>query len=167
MSESQNNRRFWEVMIGLFFLIFGLAAVGGGEAAFMPIVLGLLGFWLLAKQFDRSKANVGMSSASYDEGDEMQTASRSPGAEQVYSHAVQAVRRAGRDPNDTQVLPVEGHREDVACEQAHGCRKLRLAKRGLRLVYTFRVQVDGRQGAIFADTLAETFDPQRRGASGV
>jgi hypothetical protein len=106
MRESQNNRRFWEVMIGLFLLIVGLAAFGGGEAAFMPLMLGLLGLWLVAKQFDRTRRDSGASMPAYEDED-VEIPSRHPEGEQVYTHAVQAIRRAGRDPNETHVLPVD------------------------------------------------------------
>ena len=57
MSDPQNNRRFWEVMIGLFLLIFGLAALGGTSSAF-PLILGLVGFYLLARQFDQTRTSL-------------------------------------------------------------------------------------------------------------
>ena len=106
MTDPQNNRRFWEVMIGLFLLIFGLAALGGSGSAF-PLFLGLIGFYLLARQFDRGKSNFGGSSRSADVAVRDIPARQSSGADQVYRHAIDAVRRAGRDPGDTQVLPVD------------------------------------------------------------
>lgn len=108
MSDPQNNRRFWEVMIGLFLLIFGLAALGGSASAF-PLFLGLIGFYLLARQFDRSKAAFGdvQRPPMADDVEMDEPARRSPGADQVYRHAIDAVRRAGRDPGETQVLPVD------------------------------------------------------------
>ena len=54
MPDSQYNRRFWETMIGLFLLILGLASLSGGGGAMFPLLLGLLGFYLLARQFDQT-----------------------------------------------------------------------------------------------------------------
>ena len=59
------------------------------------------------------------------------------------------------------------HREDVSGEEADGRRKPRLAQGGLRLVDAPGVQVDGDEGAVLADPLAEAFDPERRGSPGV
>jgi hypothetical protein len=106
MTDPQNNRRFWEVMIGLFLLIFGLAALGGSGSAF-PLFLGLIGFYLLARQFDRSKAKLGDLDRRLETSVPEAPARQNIGADQVYRHAIDAVRRAGRDPGDTQVLPVD------------------------------------------------------------
>lgn len=106
MTDPQNNRRFWEVMIGLFLLIFGLAALGGSGSAF-PLFLGLIGFYLLARQFDRSKAKFGDLDRRLETSAPEAPARQNIGADQVYRHAIDAVRRAGRDPGDTQVLPVD------------------------------------------------------------
>lgn len=108
MADPQNNRRFWEIMIGLFLLIFGLAALGGSASAF-PLFLGLIGFYLLARQFDKGKASLGDLQRPLHRDAPLADAParRSPGADQVYRHAIDAVRRAGRDPGDTQVLPVD------------------------------------------------------------
>ena len=107
MTDPRNNRRFWEVMIGLFLLIFGLAALGGSGSAF-PLFLGLIGFYLLARQFDQGKSRFGdHSRAPQAEVVRDAPARQSSGADQVYRHAIEAVRRAGRDPGDTQVLPVD------------------------------------------------------------
>lgn len=107
MSDPQNNRRFWEVMIGLFLLIFGLAALGGSSSMF-PLFLGLVGFYLLARQFDQTRASS-TDVAPFPQEDDLADAParQSSGADQVYRHAIEAVRLAGRDPGDTPVLPVD------------------------------------------------------------
>lgn len=108
--ESNNNRRFWQVMIGLFLLIFGIAAIGGGGGSMLPLILGLIGFFMLARQFDRSAMQFpGAADTTAEEEDDYDyaPARSSSGAEQVYAHAIRAVERAGRNPGDTQVLPVD------------------------------------------------------------
>ena len=104
--NSQNNRRFWQVMIGLFLLIFGIAALTGGGGGIFPLVLGLIGFFMLARQFDKSTVAPPRTGSRSDEEDDY-TPVRTSGAEQVYAHAIRAVERAGRTPSETQVLPVD------------------------------------------------------------
>lgn len=118
MPDPQNNRRFWEAMIGLFLLIFGLAAMTGGGSGMFPLMLGLLGFYLLARQFDKTGQGQSPFSTSvrprtrrhvdtFEDEDEEPHARTTSGADQVFAHAIDAVRRAGRDPGVTQVLPVD------------------------------------------------------------
>jgi hypothetical protein len=98
-------------MIGLFLLIFGLAALGGSSSIF-PLILGVIGFFLLARQFDKAKTGFDEPPQQrpierpIEEAEERLTRQTS-GADQVYRHAIDAVRRAGRDPGETQVLPVD------------------------------------------------------------
>jgi hypothetical protein len=120
----RNNRRFWEIMGGLSLIMIGLAALSNGGSATVPVMVGLAGFYLLARQFDRRnqehdsapmshaqrqrQEHIRAISRARQQADEFdQPARPSSGAEQVYSHAIRAVRRAGLEPDDTQVLPVD------------------------------------------------------------
>lgn len=102
-----NNRRFWEVMVGIFLLILVLAGVGNGDAI-LPFILGGLGIYLLARQFNQSKSSMDPTSAYAAEFiEEDAPPLRQSGADQVHRHAIDAIVRAKRDPNETQVLPVD------------------------------------------------------------
>lgn len=108
------NRRYAQVMIGLFLLAVGLNSLTSGEPA--GVIMGLVGFYLLARQFEqRNDANNrrGRSSRRAESRDyERQTAPRreersKPTTDRVYSHALEAVQRAGHDPSTMQLLPVD------------------------------------------------------------
>lgn len=104
------NRRFWELMGGLFLVVIGLAALSSGEAEMFPVLLALVGFYLLARQFDRTQQNSQRVHSSRRRGDRSfseQPARSSSDAEQVYSHAIDAARRAGIEPDTAAVLPVD------------------------------------------------------------
>lgn len=96
------DRRFAEIMVGLFLLIAGLSALGGGQT--ILLVLGVIGFVLLARQFSGSMS--GMNSAETpQEAEDILPAQ--PRADQVYAHALDAVRSASLDPAEMPVLPVD------------------------------------------------------------
>lgn len=100
------DRRFAEIMIGLILLIAGLSAIGGD--GILVVVLGVLGLYLLLRQFDRggSKASV-LEREAPDISDEEDFLPAQPRADQVYAHALDAVRRAGLEPTETHVLPID------------------------------------------------------------
>lgn len=114
MRKGNLDRRFTEVMVGLILIIAGLSAVVGDST--ISLVLGVIGLYLLARQFDRGtfsprrsvdEARFGRE----DDGDEyaehVPAQPAQPRADQVYAHALDAVRRAGLDPAETHVLPVD------------------------------------------------------------
>ncbi len=101
------DRRFGEVMLGLFLLIAGVSAFGGDSAVTLFLIVG--GLYLLARRFDRaaqteldSRSFAGEDDYSFEEAIPAQ-----PRADQVYAHALDAVRRAGLDPAETHVLPTD------------------------------------------------------------
>jgi hypothetical protein len=107
MDDFEKNRRFWQVMAGLFLLVVGLAMFGGSGSMF-PMLLAASGFYLLARQVDRSHRAMGSAPEAEDYSPPVESPARqTSGAEQVYAHALAAVERAGRDPGDTHVLPVD------------------------------------------------------------
>ncbi|MBN8637468.1 MAG: hypothetical protein J0M07_19245 [Anaerolineae bacterium] len=114
MNDSQ-NRRFIEIMIGVFLLLAGLSSIGSAGVA--ALVFAAIGFWLISRNFEGAR-DLFQSSAStpsrrYEfpeeevgEDDETFVAVQ-PRADQVYPHALDSVRRAGLDPSTLHVLPVD------------------------------------------------------------
>ncbi|MBL8154855.1 MAG: hypothetical protein JNM70_11785 [Anaerolineae bacterium] len=110
-------RRTWEILIGLFFLVAGLAAFA--SESFPALMLILLGGALLWRQYNQN-ANFDISSLFsstprrtgealdeepyFPEEDDLP---RQAGSEKIYAHALRAVERAGLSPDELQVLPVD------------------------------------------------------------
>ncbi len=103
MRRRNRDRRFGEIMLGLILLIAGLSAVAGDQV-FM-LVLAIAGFYLLARQFDRTNTTPDFTREPRE--DEEEVIPAQPRADQVYAHALDAVRRAGLDPTETHVLPID------------------------------------------------------------
>lgn len=116
------NRRYAQIMIGLFLLFIGLNSVGNGEP--FGVLMGLGGFYMLARQFEESRARrqqerrqeqeyarwrQNRERPSYDFEHVNDQSDRRPAAnaERVYSHALDAVQAAGQDPATMPVLPVD------------------------------------------------------------
>ncbi len=103
------NRRFGQIMLGIVLVIIGLAALSGEPG--LAWLLGLGGLYLLFRQFERSQQNIRRGQL-----DESRRASAqrephmitdAPSGMQIYAHALEAVRRAGLEPGETPVLPVD------------------------------------------------------------
>ncbi|MBI1256305.1 MAG: hypothetical protein GC204_02430 [Chloroflexi bacterium] len=105
MRTRKGDRRFSEVMLGLLLILVGIIAFGGSQILLMG--LGVVGLYLVLRQFDRSSNAVRLARdlPDIDEDDEVITAP--PRVDQVYAHALDAVRAAGLDPNETHVLPID------------------------------------------------------------
>jgi len=105
------NRRIWEIIGGVFLLMMGLSAIA--SEAFPAIVLLALGALLLWRQFDNRAqvfADSQTASESYEDIDFSEPpieTTRQSGAEKVYAHALKAVERAGLNPDEVRVLPVD------------------------------------------------------------
>lgn len=116
------NRRFGEVIAGLLLLLVAFSA--GGSSELTGILFAIAGFYLLARQFDRTRRRDAdpytRSRRDYDRQRERDTSRRTRSAPPVrpqpperdgepgiYRHALEAVRRAGHDPETMKVLPVD------------------------------------------------------------
>lgn len=103
------DRRLKEIMLGLVLLTIGLAALGSTQWFFLG--LGMIGLVLLARQFAVSGGGVQLPRASAgsaaDAEDFFEEMPAQPRADQVYAHALDAVRNAKHDPAEMQVLPID------------------------------------------------------------
>jgi hypothetical protein len=107
MRRRRFDRRFTEIMLGLLLLIAGLALFANDPV--LPLILGIVGFYLLARQFDRRSSTARRSAGGFIFGDEADEAPLppKPNTDQVYEHALDAVRHAGLDPAEVSVLPTD------------------------------------------------------------
>jgi hypothetical protein len=101
--RSSAGRRFWEIMIGLLLLILGFAGVAGGSGQMLAVMFFVAGFWLLARQFDTRQTDGGRREQEMRRSIMPETLPE----QQAYTHAVEAARRAGHNPQEMQVLPVD------------------------------------------------------------
>jgi hypothetical protein len=100
----------WQIIGGVILLIIGLSAIA--SQAFPAIVLIALGALLLWRQFDSNPSwmnNQAQPSEDYEEYDfsDVPAKTRQSGTEKVYAHALKAVERAGLNPDEVRVLPVD------------------------------------------------------------
>jgi hypothetical protein len=103
MRRRSNHQRFWQIMLGFLLITIGLASFGGGQA--LTLILGLIGFYLLIQQFSQSATQIPPRDTVSQSAD---SASPHRAAEdQAFSHAIRAARRAGVDPADAAVLPID------------------------------------------------------------
>jgi len=98
------DRRLKEIMVGLVLLTIGLAALGSTQWFFLG--LGLIGLMLLARQFSYNGRQIAPPRL-VEVDDEVMEMPAQPRADQVYAHALDAVRNAKLDPAETQVLPID------------------------------------------------------------
>ncbi len=105
MRHLQDNRRFWEVMVGLLLLVLGLGAFG--SAWLLGLLVGIGGLIVLARQYHQSVGFGLRDQASQPDEAEADAPRAQTGAEQVYAHAIRAAERAGHRAGDMQVLPVD------------------------------------------------------------
>ncbi|MBC6936160.1 MAG: hypothetical protein DWB42_10005 [Chloroflexi bacterium] len=101
MNNRQPNRQFGEVLLGLLLLVIGLSALA--EGAFPWLLLVAAGGYMLWRQYQASQRD----DLSDELFEEVHSAGRQSGAETVYAHALKSVERAGLDPNEVRVLPVD------------------------------------------------------------
>ncbi len=108
MNNSDNNRS--NIALALFLLAIGGAAVM--EAGGFSVLLILLGLLFLVRHFDsnrqRSEERSRHTAEYWDYEDEGNYQPRRQAhSEPVYKHALKAVRRAGMNPDEVQVLTVD------------------------------------------------------------
>ncbi|QPC82531.1 hypothetical protein G4Y79_23060 [Phototrophicus methaneseepsis] len=112
MNINSNNRN----TLLLAFILLMLGAVALAESAGLVVMI-LIGLLFLVRQFDNNQLNAAIG---YDESDDYYSAEREreweelesrehrqAQSEPVYRHALEAVRRAGLDPDTVQVLAVD------------------------------------------------------------
>ncbi len=100
----QNNRRFTEIIVGLFLLMLGVTGFFEGGSPIV-ILLAIIGIYMLYKQRENSRENRASESprrSSYGEINEDFDAQT--GKERIYRHALEAVKEAGLDPDQVRVL---------------------------------------------------------------
>jgi hypothetical protein len=101
MANERTNRRMVQVGLGILLIVLGLTSLGGDFSA--ALVFGGLGLYLLYRQFDHSRVNIEADRRSVPNYE----VEAQPRADQVYAHALDAVREAGLDPANTHVLPID------------------------------------------------------------
>jgi hypothetical protein len=110
------SRRFWEIAGGVVLVTIGLATFG--SSFFLGLILMAAGGSLLYRQFQGQDNlppaevmgrlfNPRTPDVEYEEDDYEEEAPRQTVNERVYAHALQAVERAGLNPDQVQVLPVD------------------------------------------------------------
>ncbi len=102
MNNESTSRRFWEIVAGIVLILVGLSGFGANEFPF-GILLLMGGLYLMARQFSQNRQPY--EADGYME--ESEVAQRQAHTEPVYSHALKAVERAGLNPDEVRVLPVD------------------------------------------------------------
>lgn len=100
----QNNRRFTEIIIGLFLLMLGASGLFEGGSPIV-VLLAIVGLYMLYRQFEASR-ETRVSAAPrgyYGEINDDDFDART-GKERIYRHALQSVKEAGLDPDQVKVL---------------------------------------------------------------
>ena len=108
-----NNRRFSEIMLGLFLLFLGASALVEGGNMFMTLLV-LAGIFMLVRQFEGGR-RLGRSSSSSSRHEPLQQEQADNGRERrqrsshnrIYHHALEAVEAAGLDPESVKVLTTD------------------------------------------------------------
>jgi hypothetical protein len=104
-----NNRRFSEIMLGLFLLFLGVSALSEGINIFM-IALVMLGVFMLVRQFEGGRFNLrprtdsNASARRYTQPPPQQVEDTDDQRRRIYQHALTAVETAGHDPETVRVL---------------------------------------------------------------
>ncbi len=108
--------RYGQIMLGLFLVFIGLGALSSGNT--FGVLMGLFGFYLIARQFEEGRGQNNRNGSSRRSGEEIRalsyddvplTSNRTShaNADQVYAHALQAVKRVGLAPDQLPILPVD------------------------------------------------------------
>lgn len=95
----QTNRRTSEIVIALLFLFIGAAALGIETP--LLILLAVIGFYIFIRQLDASRHNRDDSRDDFDFEPDIE---EQPQRERIYRHALEAIKRAGLDPDQVRVL---------------------------------------------------------------
>jgi hypothetical protein len=100
-----NNRRFSEIMLGLFLLFLGASALVEGGNVFMTVLV-LAGIFMLVRQFENGRFTPRRSSRRYVSPPQEVEASDDQ-RRRIYQHALTAVEAAGHDPETVRVLATD------------------------------------------------------------
>jgi hypothetical protein len=106
-----NNRRFSEIMLGLFLLFLGASALVEGGNVFMTVLV-LAGIFMLVRQFESGRLNMrpnttDSSRRRYTPPPPQQTEDSDDQRRRIYQHALTAVEAAGHDPETVRVLATD------------------------------------------------------------
>jgi hypothetical protein len=107
MSNDTINRRMVQIGISIVLIVLGFSSFGSDFSA--ALVFVGLGLFLLYRQFQQTQNNLGGEErrGRAPRWDDSAAAEAQPRADQVYTHALDAVNAAGLDPNTTHVLPID------------------------------------------------------------
>jgi hypothetical protein len=108
--DFSNNRN--TMILAFILMLLGAVALLESSALVVLILLGLL---FLVRQFDNNQLSNTFNTTAYedeyeldnDEWEEVRQTTRQVQSEPVYRHALEAVTRAGLNPDEIQVLPVD------------------------------------------------------------
>jgi hypothetical protein len=108
--DSTMNRRMGEIILGLILIFIGISAAINSDG--ISMLIGLAGLYLIARQFDRTRQSFSPPAFqrntladNYEFDFDEAAAPRQ--SDQVYTHALDAVRKAGLDASQIQVLPTD------------------------------------------------------------
>lgn len=103
-----NNRRFSEIMLGLFLLFLGASALVEGGNIFMTFLV-LAGIFMLVRQFEsgRRGERSATRSSRRDQEQAEQPEDRETAQRRIYRNALEAVEAAGHDPETIKVLTTD------------------------------------------------------------
>ena len=111
MRRNSNNQRFGEIVFGILLVMFGLSLLGNGGGAAFGWLIALGGAYMLYRHFNRTTGELNRERTQpwqwSDDESEPHLVTDAPSGTQIYAHALEAVQRAGLDPAETPVLPVD------------------------------------------------------------
>ena len=104
----RNNRRFSEIMLGLFLLFLGASALVEGGSVVMTFLV-LAGIFMLVRQFETGRQATSRGSRTRERyiPQREQSSEQHPERKRIYHHALAAVEAAGHDPENVKVLATD------------------------------------------------------------
>ncbi|HLV34325.1 MAG TPA: hypothetical protein VKY59_04385 [Spirillospora sp.] len=102
-----NNRRFSEIMLGLFLLFLGISALFEGGGVFMAVLV-LAGLFMLVRQFENGRMLESSTPRRIrQETYEVPVDDHESAQRRIYRSALEAVEAAGHDPETVRVLTTD------------------------------------------------------------
>lgn len=117
MNRGSMGGRFWQILLGFFLLLLGLSSIGGDQT--VTLFLGLLGFYLISRQFSsstngdarsrdrRSSRTLADRGLIPSEDIDIHVERQSISDPDMLPHAVTAARLAGIEPTNALVAPLD------------------------------------------------------------